>query len=211
MRPDFTVRVMHQGKPLAGVSVRITRGGDTWFSEKTSSDGTVNVQKVPAGEYWLSTELLGISGGGQCFHVSERTTRKAKRNISYGWGDMAPATSRIAGKLIDSQPGTGGTPIWNFLHSIEVPITGANLKIQEPTTGVEYRTISDQNGGFEFNSIPNGIYVLHAEGGQANDRPYDSTDLMIELAPSAKPDKFFLVRRKAGFGSCGGTSLEFRK
>jgi hypothetical protein len=200
MRPDFTVLITHQGKPLPGVSIEITKAGSSWFSERTATDGTVHVQNVPAGEYWLNTEKLGISAGGECFHVSDRTTSKAKRTFSYEWGDRATATSRIAGRLIDSQAGTGGTAIWNLIHRVDVSIAGANLKLQDPINGAVYATISDKDGGFDFNSIPNGTYVLQSEG----------ANLLIMLTPGAKRDTLILVRREAGGGSCGGTSLEFR-
>ena len=32
------------------------------------------------------------------------SSKSAKRKFNYEWGDLAPATRRIAGKLIDSQP-----------------------------------------------------------------------------------------------------------
>ena len=64
------------------------------------------------GDYWLDASFLGVNAAYFCFHVSERPSRKAKRRMRYDWGDLAPATRQLAGKLVDSQPGTGESPIW---------------------------------------------------------------------------------------------------
>ena len=165
---------------------------------------------LPPGGYWLEANLLGISAAYQCFHVNQQSSRIAKRNLTYDWGDEAPATLRIAGKLIDSQPEIGGNPLWNILHRIDVPNSGASLKLRNPTTGEVDTTTSGSDGQFTFDPIPDGTYVLHIEGGSAGDRRYDSTDLLIAIAPSARRNSLLLTRRDAGGGSCGGTSLELQ-
>jgi hypothetical protein len=135
-------------------------------------------------------------------------SRSAKRKFTYEWGDSAPSTRQIAGKLVDSQPGKDGPPLWNLLHRIDVPITGASLKLQDPVAGGAYNTMSDSTGSFVFDSIPTGTYVLHIEGGTAGDRGFDAADVLIELDPKVSRNALVLTRRAAGGGSCGGTSLE---
>lgn len=215
LRPEFVVRVTHGDKPLQGVSVRVSSaaGGNVnnLFSGVTAADGSVRVVNLPPGEYWLNAELLGIVAGTECFHVDPRPTRKAKKKVSYDWGDLAPATRQVAGRLIDSQPGHGGTPIWNQLHRVDTPISEARLRLQDPLTGAVYSTLSDSDGHFSFGSIPNGIYVLHIEGGTApSGRGFDSSDHLIRLSDTdtAKGDMLLLSHRDAGAGSCGGTYLE---
>lgn len=204
--PYFTVMFKHQAKPLAGVAVQITGEGKEQFSGLTSTDGKVRVNLSP-GQYWLKAELLGISAAYECFHISQRSSRSAKRKFTYEWGDSAPSTRQIAGKLVDSQPGKDGPPpLWNLLHRIDVPITGASLKLQDPVTGSAYNTMSDSTGSFVFDSIPTGTYVLHIEGGTAGQ--FDPTDVLIELNPKVSRNALVLTRRDAGGGSCGGTSLE---
>jgi hypothetical protein len=207
MRPNFVIAITHGRKPLNGVAVQI-RGNDKEFTVFTTSDGKARIDDLPAGLYWLDAEFLGIGAAYQCFHVSDRPTSKAKRRLTYDWGDDAPATRRIAGSLIDSQPNKSGTPLWNLLHPVDVPIVGANLKLQFPT-GAVYTTMSDSQGDFAFEAIPAGTYVLHIEGGSAGDRGYDATDQLIELNPQASRDTL-LLKRSAGGGSCGGTSLELQ-
>jgi hypothetical protein len=212
VKPSFTVGVEHDDKPLAGVLVEITTArGDsrmTVFSETTASDGTVHITSLAPGDYWISADLLGINAAYHCFHVKDKPSNKARRSLTYQWGELAPATRQVRGTLIDSQPGTGGTPIWNIIHRVQVPITGASLTLRNPLDGTAYRTSSDGTGSFAFDDVTSGIYVLHIEGGKAGERGYDSTDQLLNVSPEAHRDTLLLTRRDAGGGSCGGTSLE---
>jgi hypothetical protein len=214
MGRHFIVRVTHGGKPLPGVSVWIAsnaQGEHRSFSSETTSDGTANIADLPPGEYWLTAELLGITAGSECFYVGLRETKKAKDTVSYNWGDLAPAVKQLAGRLIDSQPGQGGTPLQNQLHPVEVPISKAKLKLQDPFNGQVNSTLSDSNGHFSFQGLPEGTYVLHIEAGtESGARDYDSTDLLIRLSSTAKQGSLVLRRREGFPGSCGGTSLELQ-
>ncbi len=214
-RANFTVRVIHADKPLAGVAVQVTAFGDQQatqsFSSITGKDGTARITGLRPGTYWLNAELLGITAGSQCFHVSNRSSWRSKSKISYEWGDLAPATRQIAGKLVDSQPGHDESPIMNLIHRIDVPINGARMKLQDPLTGNVYNSVSDDNGDFAFDSAPKGIYVLHIDGGTVSrDRDYDPSDILIRLSDTATRDSLLLKRREAGGGSCGGTYLELQ-
>jgi hypothetical protein len=209
MRQDFVVAIRHAGKPLKGVAVHV-RGNGKEFTLFTTSEGDVRIADLPSGLYWLDAQFLGIGAAYECFHVADRPTRKAKRKLTYDWGDEAPATQRIAGRLTASQPNSSGSPLWNALHRVEVPIVGANLRLREPTNGAIYTTTSGNQGDFTFEAIPAGIYVLHIEGGNAGDRGYDATDQLIELSAQASRSTLLLTRREAGGGSCGGTPLELQ-
>lgn len=135
LRRDFAVLVKHEGKPLQGVTIRATDNSATVrFSGVTTSDGIVRAASLPPGDYWLSADLLGVNAAYHCFHVAERPSRRAKQRMIYDWGDLAPSTSRIQGALIDSQPGTGDTPLWNLVHRVNVPVREARLKLQNPIT-----------------------------------------------------------------------------
>ena len=211
MHHEFVVRVIHEGRPLQGVSVQVTSTVGTvtrvQFSGVTASDGTVHVTGLSVGNYWLRADLLGINAAYECFHVAQRTSVKARHSLTYEWGDSAPSTRRIAGALIDSQAGKGGTPLWNLTHRVDMPITGTKLTLRNPVTGDVFDAASDQEGTFAFDHIPNGTYVLHAEGGRSN-RDYASADKLVKLSPEAIGNSLVLTRRDASGGSCGGTSLE---
>lgn len=216
MRCTFAVDITHDGKPLPGVTVKVRGfGGEKnniqLFSGVTARNGKVVVGELPPGNYWLDTELLGITAGSQCFHVTAGSSRSAKKRIAYVWGDLAPGVRRMAGRLIDSQPGHGSSPIMNQVHRVDVPIVHANMKLQNPITAVAYSTESDADGHFTFGDVPSGTYVLHIDGGTVTDgRDYESTDLLVALGERAKWDTLLLSRREAGAGSCGGTYLELR-
>jgi hypothetical protein len=207
MQQTFAVTILHSGKPLSGVAVQVSGNGKQ-FTVFTASEGDVQITDLPAGYYWLDAQLLGISAAYQCFHVADRPTRKAKQKLTYEWGDEAPATRQFAGRLIDSQPNKAGLPLWNVLHRVDVPIVGANLKLQNPITGAIYTTTSDSEGGFAFGTVPDGTYVLHIEGGSAGDRGYDATDQLIKLNDQATQNMLIFTRRDGG--GCGGTSLELQ-
>jgi hypothetical protein len=209
MRRDFVVRITFENKPLSGVSVEIT--GTKTLSAISSADGTVNVDGLPAGDYWLNASLLGISAGSECFHVNSHSSRKARRMVRYEWDDYsAPVIRRVAGKLIDSQPGQGGNPIWNLTHRVDTPISEAILRLQNPLTGMMYSTTADGSGDFSFDPIPNGTYVLHVEGGTTPAGRNYVTDKVVRLSETARPSTLVLEWRPAGGGSCGGASLQLR-
>lgn len=216
MRRAFVVDITFGRKPLPGVAVEVRRlagekDNNPLFSSMTARNGKVNVGELPPGNYWLYAEFLGISAGRECFHVAARSSRSAKKRIAYEWGDLAPGVRRIAGRLVDSQPGHGESAIMNMVHRVNVPIAHAKMKLQNPVTAAVYTAESDVDGHFTFGDLPPGTYVLHVEGGTVTDgRDYESTDLLVALGDKAKWDTLLLSRREAGGGSCGGTYLELR-
>jgi hypothetical protein len=210
VRRDFTIRITHAKKPLPGVTVQVTSQGSQRFSGITLTDGAVHVIGLAPGDYWLNAEFLGIGAAYECFHISDQPSGEAKRKLTFEWGNDAETTRRIAGKLIDPQPGKGGTPLWNLLHRVDVPIRGAALKLQNPLTGATYNMDSDSDGSFAFDAIANGTYVLHITGGGTESREYDPTHLLIELSPSASRNMLLLKRREGGGGSCADTSLDLQ-
>lgn len=213
MRPDFAVIVTHGGKPFRGVNVWVSANAEAnairSFSGVTDTRGRVQVSSLPPGNYWLTAELLGVIAGMQCFHIASHSTRKAKKGISYSWGDLVPATRQVAGRLIESRPGKTDNPLWNLTHRINVPVREAALKIQSPFTGDVFVGTTDAGGRFSFHDVPQGTYVLHIEGGIAEEgHDWEPTDLLIALRDTAQKGALLLTRRDASGGSCGGTYLD---
>jgi len=216
MHSDFAVKIRRADKPLPGATVEITgtqgSSGAKEFSVETDKDGIARITNLVPGDYWLNAEYLDIGAAYHCFHVNERPSRRAKRNLAYDWGDLAPGTRRIAGKLLDSQPGEGGTLIWNLTHRVDVPIVAAKLTLQNAITRAMYHTTSDANGAFAFDGIPDGTYVLHIDAGKVEPgRDYEASDHVVSLGSTAKRNSLLLKRREAGGGSCGGTSFELEE
>lgn len=213
LRRNFTVRVTHEGKALPGVSVQITGnsegGSHQSLSGLTGRDGTAHFANLPPGDYWIQADLLGVSAAYECFHINSSASRKAKKSRSYQWGDDPFAAYQPVGRLVDSQPGKGGNPLENLLHRVDVPMAEAKLELRPPVRGTVYTAVSDANGHFAFERVPDRTYVLHIEAGTApGNRPFDATDLLVHFSDNAKRGTLLLSRREAAGGSCGGTSLE---
>jgi hypothetical protein len=213
LRGDFRVDVKHGGKPLPGVSIRVTRNAEDDSGEAlsgiTTSDGTLRIENLPSGKYWLNAELLGIDAGSQCFHVAPQPSRNAKTKIKYDWGDLVPASRHIEGRFVYAEPGQGGNRLWNFMHQVEVPINAASLTLSDPFSSKTYSINSDNDGHFSFGGVPDGLYVLHIQGGIASGgRSYESANLLIRLSKTANSDALLLKRTIADFGGCGGVDLE---
>src|SRR5215510_10220676 len=207
VRRDIAVVVRHEGKPLPGISVKITGdGGTTIFSAVTAPDGMVHVSQLSSGDYWIDVTFLGIGAGYHCFHVKEQHSSKAKTRLTYDWGNLGLGTSQVAGTLIDSQLGTGGTPLSNVIHRNEVPISGATLRLQNAINGEAFTATSNENGMFTFSSVHNGTYVLHIEGGQTG-RRYDPTDLLLKVYERASRRTLELTRQEPVGTNCGDSHL----
>jgi Carboxypeptidase regulatory-like domain len=215
-RRTFVVAITHGGRPLPGVVVEVREfGGESHnkqlFSSVAAHNGKVTVGELPPGNYWLNSEFLGISAGSQCFHVAPSSSHSAKKKIAYEWGDFALGVRQMSGRLVDSQPGHGDSPIMNLVHRVDVPIAHAKMRLQNPRTAAVYSTESDADGHFTFDQIPPGTYVLHVDGGTVTTgRDYESTDLLVALGDSANWDTLLLSRRDPGGTGCGGTYLELR-
>ena len=208
LRADFTVEVTHADKPLPGVSVEIKGGQESakqLYSELTSADGRVRFKKLPPGEYWINVELLGIGAGYECFHINSSPSSKAKKRRRYEWGDLPVGVRQVAGRFVDSKPGSEGTPIQRIIHRVDLPLAGAQLELHQPFDGTVHRTVTDSTGYFLFDKIPAGIYVLHIV---ASPSVESASDFLIRISDGAKPGTILLRKNDASAGERGGTSLQ---
>ena len=150
--------------------------------------------------------MLGISAAYHCFHVSPEPSRRAKRSAAYEWGYGAPVVRRLSGELVDTEPGSGGSPLWNLSHEVDVPISGAALRLTNARTRQLFSTTSDDRGEFAFGQLSEGTYVLHSEGGKTG-RPYEPTDLLLKLSSGAKTGRVILKRNNPS--ALNGASMSF--
>lgn len=206
----FDVRVKHDGRPLAGVKVQVLPTSGSFetplIQVMTSGDGSVMVDGLAPGNYWLSVEFLGISAAYHCFHVAERRSRKAEKALAYEWGDYAADARHLAGRIKDSQPGQGGSPLWNIVHRTQVVISGAQLTLLNLRGESSYSTVSDRNGEFDFGKVTPGTYALHIEGG-ATGRAYTPTDAVIRVSEKGRWGYVSFERQEAAAGNCGFETL----
>ena len=139
------------------------------------------MRRLAPGDYWITVSYLGVIAGEQCFHVLSRPSMAAKATLRYRWGDFGMSMRSVGGTLQDWQPGEGGLPIWNLAHGVNAPIRGATALLQNAVTREVRRSESDVKGEFGFGPLPDGIYVLHVEGG-ATARSYEPTDIIIPVS-----------------------------
>lgn len=207
LRATFAVKVTHDDKPLAEVAVQITRSVDgrvdQVFSGLTSANGKVHIPQLPSGNYWVTAELLGVVAGSECFHVNQATSRKARKEIGFEWGDSPATAHEAAGRLVYTQAGKGGDPLWNRLHPTQTPIRNARLSLRGPQSREVRTTISDDDGQFTFGEIPEGIYVLGVEGASA-----EAASLLFRVSHSASRMRLFVNDADSFGGRCGGWSIE---
>jgi hypothetical protein len=191
----FTVAIRHAGRPLksALVEVILDEGGN--ISKTTEATGVVLFENLPPGNYHISVSFLGIDAVYECFHVAKwKTARTAKRRLTYSWGDDAPKTRKIAGKLTsryyideprEQHPNTS--------------VTGIHLTLIDPIMGTRYEATSDPDGFFFPSDIAEGVYVLHSEGDKS--RRYYPADILIRLSRTAARKKLVLELGGGG-GDC---------
>lgn len=202
---DFVLSIKHDGKPLGGVAIKIETNAPNSpvaFQTATDAKGTATISLSP-GNYWLNAEYLGIGAAYHCFHVAAHSSIRAKRKLAYNWGDLAPSMRRIAGVVTDSQPGTGGTLLWNLSHPVTVPIRGVILQLQNAISGASFSAESNDQGHFAFGEAPDGTYVLHVTPG-SSDRGFDTGDFVVKVSQTATRHDVTLKREQSG---CGGTVI----
>jgi hypothetical protein len=203
--PQATIEIIHQGSPLSGATVTVSRSGPDdkpVLTGRTGAKGKLDLSGLTPGEYWLSVDFLGITAALHCFHIDTRPSWRAKRKLKYEWGDWPTTTLRIAGELIDSQPGTGGNALKNQINRNDVPLAGAEITLHNPRNGEIMRTSSAEDGSFALGDARDGIYVLRIAGGKTG-RAYEPTSLVVELAERARLERLRLER----VDDCGGPSL----
>ncbi len=194
---NFTVTVHHAGKPLPGVLVTVIPEGDVDMAATTEAAGSVLFENLRPGNYHLSVSMLGITSVYQCFHVAKRSTAlTAKRNMTVNWGDRAPETRQISGKLTSRR----------FIFDANGPhldppyVFGIHLTLTNALTGMQTETTTTSEGLITFSDIAEGVYVIHSDGDKG--RRYEPGDLLIRLnRAAARTD---LVLELTGPGSCSG-------
>ena len=193
---NFTVTVLHAGKPLQGVLVNVIPDHADEISGITEAPGVIRFENLRPGRYHISVSMLGINTVFQCFHVSRWTTGlNAKRALAYNWGDDAPETRKIAGKLTSRYFGAEA----NGQHPDTASVTGVHLTLTDPLTGVRYETTSSPEGFFLPSDIAEGVYVLHSDGDER--RRYYPAAILIRLHPTAARTELMLELGGGG-GDC---------
>ena len=200
VRRDFVVLVKHLGKPLARVTIQIFRVEEFKFEQvasgETGNEGTFQINNLPAGNYHINIEKLGVSAEYTCFHVSKLTGLGATRRLTYQWGDDAPATRQIVGRVL-------GAPKYASFndalrHSADPPLAGTLLTLWDPITNNKSETRSGPDGKFAFDGVSDGTYVLKADGDTQPSGLYFPGAIVIRLNSQAARETLLLWRSSQG-------------
>lgn len=201
MRTDFVVSVTHAKKPLGGVTIDVyasDQNGESTLllSGKSKADGTFVVADLRPGDYWLGVTLLGVrAAGSDCFYVTNRPSRKAKRVLQYSWGNSPLVVPQLAGKLMERQPPrTHDNPA-------SLPIARARLSLRNATSGSSYVTTSMEDGGFAFDAVPSGIYVLEVQYENMPNNDLRPDHIVIEINPNSHGALIALTRMQSEDGT----------
>jgi len=165
--PDLTVVVTHREKPIAGIRVQVVPEKSTQptFTATTNQNGTVHIRGLKVGRYNLTSSLENFDAGREWIEVVAVPDAKTKRGFDFQWADWSYQTSRVAGKLTGLAPGNTGNKLMDIVHPVETVYPRVDIELRGAFSEVEYRTVSDGDGEFLIDHVPDGIYILTIAGG----------------------------------------------
>jgi hypothetical protein len=89
--------------------------------------------------------------------------------------------------------------LWNAIHRVAVPISGAKLRLENAITNQTFNTTSDALGRFDFGSVQDGTYVLRIKGGETG-RSYDPTEIVLKVRRRASAGTLEFTRTESNCG-----------
>lgn len=165
--PDLTVVVTHRKNPIAGIKVQVVpeKTVDAVFTGATDEHGTVLIEGLMVGRYYLTASHEDFEAGKEWIEVVAVPDAKTKKRFDFQWADWSYQTRRVAGKLTGLVPGNTGNKLMDIVHPVETVYPGVDIMLKSAFSGDEYRTVSDSTGAFLIGDVPDGIYILTIAGG----------------------------------------------
>lgn len=210
--PDLTVVVTHRQKPIAGIEIQVVPEGssETIYSGVTDRQGTVLIQGLKPGAYFLTASHRDFEAGEVLLEVADSTVAAAKKRLDFQWADSAYQSRRVAGTLTGFVPGDTGNAIMNLVHPRVTLYAGVAITLKNAFSDDEYRTISDSSGLFILEPVPDGIYVLTIDGGMKSVwGTVGPTRQVLDLTQAASRDSLDFQLQPGS--SCGPPHLELKE
>jgi len=209
VRPDFVVVITHQGQPIRDAEVSVITGAQNAqpvFNAKTDDSGSVKVEGLQPGKYYLIAIFEGIEAGREWIEVGG-SSKRTRRSFKFQWADYSERVRRVSGSLSGIKKGETGNPVQDLLHAQRVPERGVQIALRNAFSGERYKTISDSEGKFWFDSLSSGTYILSIAGGarSLSGIMADDSTFVVDLSTSAKSDFLRLALKDGG---CGGAAYD---
>jgi len=199
----LTVVVTHRQKPIAGIKIQVVPEGspDPVLTSTTDSKGTVLVDVLAAGRYFLTASHEEIDAREEWIEVVALPNAKAKKRLNIQWADWSYQTRRVAGTLTGLVRGDTGQPLMDILHPNATVFPGVAITLKNAFSDNDRDTISDSSGAFTFDDVQDGIYILTIAGGTKS-LYGDSgvTRQVIDVTRSANRDSLPLQLKDTGIG-----------
>ena len=164
---DLTVVVTHRGKPIAGIKIQVVpeKSTEPVFSSTTDVNGTVLVEGLMVGRYYLTASHEDFDAGKEWIEVVAVPNAKTKRRFDFQWADWSYQSREVAGTLTGLVPGNTGKPLMDIVHPRETFFPGVDITLKNAFSSDEYRTVSDSTGAFLIAEVSDGVYILTIAGG----------------------------------------------
>lgn len=164
---DLTVAVTHHQKPIAGITVQVVpeKGIEPVFTGTTDQRGTVFIEGLMAGRYYLTASHENFEAGKEWIEVVNVPDAKTRKRFDFRWADWSYQTRQVAGTLTGTVPGDTGNKLMDIVHPRETVYPGVDITLKNAFSDEEYRTVSDSTGAFLIGEVPDGIYILTIAGG----------------------------------------------
>ena len=199
--PDVKVAVTHDQNPIAGIEVTVVRvdGSGPVFAGVTDELGQVSIRGLAAGEYFLAASHLGFEAGSERIEVVPAAHKTTTNHFDFAW-DSDYQVRRIAGTLAGIAPGRTGNDWMDIVHPVRAVYGGVAITLRNAFGRDEYRTVSNRNGEFLIDHVPDGIFVLTIEGGEAGaDGTADVTRRLVDVRSSTPRDDLPLELRETAY------------
>jgi hypothetical protein len=199
----LTVVVTHRRKPIAGIKIQIVPEGspDPVLTSTTDVKGTVLVDVLVAGRYFLTASHEGFDAGKEWIEVIARPNAKAKKHLNIQWADWSYQSRRIAGTLTGLVRGSSGQPLMDIVYPNSTIFPGVAITLKGAFSDDERDTISDSSGAFIIDDVPDGIYILTIAGGMKSlYGDADVTRQVIDVTRRANRDFLPLELKDTGSG-----------
>jgi len=169
------------GTPISGVLV----SDDIGYSAMTDSNGSYTISGLPAGNFTLGAYKAGYSFAAS-FENPVVITNANVTNKNFNGLSAPTGNFKISGAISDAN----GAPLPGVTVSDEKGL---------------YKTVSDGNGNYSLNNLPEGYYVFKAERGSEVFAPAWRT---VKISPDAVSQNFTRLEQKIVVNSTADQSDE---